>query len=967
MSFLVYRGFLSHLRFPHLAVILCLFSSGFLASAQTVQFSKLFVGDPLAPGSLVPLQFTIVNNSTTEALTNLTFTDDLDAALTGLVAVGLPLADICGPGSQISGTSLVVLTGGSLAPSSTCTITLSLQIPPGATPGSYINTTSDLSGMLGGNFTMVSPATDFLEVGGPSITLTKEFLEDPVVPGATVTLSFTIANDSTESGAIEINFTDDLDAALPGLEAIGLPVNDVCGTGSVLSGTSVLSLTAGELTTDASCDFQVVLQVPADATPGDYLNTTSVIDFILDAVTVPGNAAVDTLTVEEPLSLTKSFIDDPVLPGSTVTLEFVLVNSSTTQTVTDITFTDDLDAVLTGLVATGLPMNDVCGVGSQLSGTSLLTLTGGTLLPGATCTFSVTLQVPAGAADGTYPNTTSMVSGMVGTFPVDANPASDSLVVNPLPPTSTPTASSTATSTPTSTLTATQTPPPTATASSTPTETATEVPTSTSTATETPTITATATSTATPTATLTATATETATPTSTVTVTATATVTETATSSATLTPTPTQSVTETPTSTSTPTASGTATPTATGTVTSTASSTQTATPRPTSTVTATPTTTSTLACNSGYYLLDSFGGRHRVGDPPLIAGPVYFGTDAARDLERALCYNPAALVGPLLDLVVLDTFGATHRVASGPCEIPQDFYFSDDTFRAVDLIMTIDSRGFWVLADNGTIWRAGTAKDPGDPALLAGTDLGLLGTDVPLPVRDPNLTPGGVSLRAVAFVVIDEDFDSRAEGYVVLDSMGGRFHFDADGNQIAPGSASGAPANDPARLLDPMGHVWPFFVGLDIARDMELHFSQEGVVILDGWDGIHPVPVDIENNPVFFANNVVSASDPTPAQSVGLPYVTEGFDDPSTGPDERTVLDIDGASIFWDLEFSIGCNESGLYVLDRFGGVFALGDARPAPSLPVPAFTGSPYFFPFLLAEDMELFGPLETGFSLLR
>jgi hypothetical protein len=348
----------------------------------------------------------------------------------------------------------------------------------------------------------------------------------------------------------------------------------------------------------------------------------------------------------------------------------------------------------------------------------------------------------------------------------------------------------------------------------------------------------------------------------------------------------------------------------------------------------------------------------------LIAGPVYFGTDAARDLERAVCNNPAVLLGPAPDLVVLDTFGATHFVRDPVCNIAQDFYFSDDNFRAVDLVMTEDSRGFWVLADNGTIWRAGSAKDPSDPALLAGTDLGLLGTDIDLPNRDPNLAPGGVSLRAVSFIVIDEDLDSRAEGYVVLDSMGGRFHFLADGSQVPQGFADGEPLNDPAYLLDPMGYVWPFFVGLDIARDMELHPTQQGVVILDGWDGIHPVPVDVESNPVFFANNVVSASDSTPAQNVGMPYVVAGFDDPTTLQDESATLDIDGASIFWDLEFSAGCSGGGLYTLDRFGGVFVLGDARPDDNEPVPGFTGSPYFYPYLYAEDFEFFGPDETAFA---
>jgi hypothetical protein len=389
---------------------------------------------------------------------------------------------------------------------------------------------------------------------------------------------------------------------------------------------------------------------------------------------------------------------------------------------------------------------------------------------------------------------------------------------------------------------------------------------------------------------------------------------------------------------------------------------------PTETPTVTPTGTRTLApgedCDGGYYVLDSFGGRHRVGNVVVINGPLYFGNDIARDMERLLCQPVTG--GPARDdLYVLDGFGGAHIVQNQTCEIMQEFYFGEvpgiPEGRAVDLEMTEDYQGFWVLADHGGIYRAGSAKDSGDPALLAGTSNGMLGYDVPITgtMRDPNLPdPGGASLRAVSLVVIDEDLNSRADGYIVLDSMGGRFHFNPDGSPVTVGSSAGQPVNDPSILLDPIGYIWPFFPGLDIARDMELYPSQQGVVILDGWDGIHPVPVDVESNPVFFANNVVSASDSTPLQSVGMPYVVGGFDDPDTmGTDEgdETTYGIDAASIFTDLEFSVGCSD-GLYTLDSFGGVFVLGAARPNLTEPVPQYGNSPYFFPFLYAEDMEIF-----------
>ena len=61
----------------------------------------------------------------------------------------------------------------------------------------------------------------------------------------------------------------------------------------------------------------------------------------------------------EQLLLQKSFTDDPVAPGGTVTLEFTLTNMDASQAATGLTFTDDLGAALAGLVAVGLPINDV--------------------------------------------------------------------------------------------------------------------------------------------------------------------------------------------------------------------------------------------------------------------------------------------------------------------------------------------------------------------------------------------------------------------------------------------------------------------------------------------------------------------------------------------------------------------------------------------------------------------------------
>ena len=118
-------------------------------------------------------------------------------------------------------------------------------------------------------------------------------------------------------------------------------------------------------------------------------------------------------------------MDDPILPGDPVTLEFTISHTGGAA-LTDLKFTDDLDMALTGLAATGLPANDICGAGSQISGTSSLSFTGGNVPAMESCTFGVTLQVPAGAAPDSYMNSTSKLLAGVSTI---ADEATNSLEV----------------------------------------------------------------------------------------------------------------------------------------------------------------------------------------------------------------------------------------------------------------------------------------------------------------------------------------------------------------------------------------------------------------------------------------------------------------------------------------------------------------------------------------------------------
>ncbi len=395
----------------------------------TLGLTKAFTDDPAPAGGEATLEFTITNYDRFDPITNITFTDDLGAALGGLAATALPADGFCGAGSSLTGTTTLTLTGASLAAEASCTFSATLTVPAGAAPGGYTNVTGAILGTLSGGPTMGNSASDILFVQ-PVPILTKEFTDDPVIPGGDVTLEFTITNPSTTDGAVDISFLDDLNECLTGLVASGLPAADVCGGGSTLTEDGEIQLSGGNLGPGAECTFSVTLNVPGAAVPGPHLNTTSDITATVDGTSYTGSPASDSLQIATAPTMVKSFTNDPVTAGDDVTLEFTIshhINNS--GGATGISFTDDLTAVMADLVSTSPTQTGICGPGSEISGTSTLTFTGGILSPGDDCTFSVTLQTPGGASPGNHTNITSDVTADVSGLAPTSSGASDDLII----------------------------------------------------------------------------------------------------------------------------------------------------------------------------------------------------------------------------------------------------------------------------------------------------------------------------------------------------------------------------------------------------------------------------------------------------------------------------------------------------------------------------------------------------------
>ena len=208
-------------------------------------------------------------------------------------------------------------------------------------------------------------ASATLTVDGNRPGFSKSFSPAVIGAGQTSTLTFTIDNSQVGTQVFNLCFTDFLPAGL----SIASPANvttDCIGTLQADAGNTTIGFFGGFLAANASCTISVDVTA---ATAGRRDNLTS----SLSSSKGSSGMATSSLDVRQGV-LSKVFTDDPVRPGGSGTLHFTISNFDRANAMDGITFSDDLDATLSGLVATGLPANDVCGSGSQLSGSSLLTL-----------------------------------------------------------------------------------------------------------------------------------------------------------------------------------------------------------------------------------------------------------------------------------------------------------------------------------------------------------------------------------------------------------------------------------------------------------------------------------------------------------------------------------------------------------------------------------------------------------------
>ena len=401
--------------------------------------SKAFLPSTIGKGQTSTLTITLTNPNAA-AISGAAFTDTYP---TDLVTAGTPNAvTSCASGSVGSTAGSVSLSTATIPANGSCTVSIDVTSNVINLVG-YTNTLAIGAVTTSNTGSNTVAASDTLIVNATP-TITKSFSFNPAT--GIGTMDITITNNDV-SAITALSFTDLFPTGMSTDNPPSLSSDPPCGTGSSIEswdGTTAgtltatggdlgIKLTAGQIVASGSCTFSINLSVNA---LGVYNNQAS---GLTGSFTGTGSVS-NTATWIAP-SVGKTFTPTQVTPttlgpSDISRLVITITNPSSTTTLTGLAITDTYPTTatklaggsLTAAITSPTPLEtNTCG-GTLTATSTGMTLSGGTLAPGASCSIAADVL-----ATDTTPALYSNVTGNVASNEGIGVSGSDTLIITTKP------------------------------------------------------------------------------------------------------------------------------------------------------------------------------------------------------------------------------------------------------------------------------------------------------------------------------------------------------------------------------------------------------------------------------------------------------------------------------------------------------------------------------------------------------
>jgi uncharacterized repeat protein (TIGR01451 family) len=406
---------------------------GVAVSAQNPSFSTTVNPGPaplnldiVFPGEQTSIRISLINSSTTSAITGVNFDKPLpdigthSLLMSGAASIGGDPGCVDGVLSTSVGQGQVELSGLTIPPDSVCFVDLPIVATStngASTSLSYSLNAGEVNSDQGSNSTGGPQTITVRPTQRPTWSKSLQPNDILVINGDTRTLRIEIANTDTNVALNDIAFTDlfpTSGAAGAIAEPTGTLLSNSCGgTVSQVAGSAAsVSLTGGSVAPGSSCAIEV--EVRGRQTDGVYNlsvnNVLPAVGFTNSTGLQPAADATQRMRARSPLAVTKNFLPDVVASGEQNTLRVRLTNNGS-QALPVSSFTDDpiaaapfADRLI--IIPTGGITNSCGGSVSRDSGGQGFTVGGFSIPGGSFCDVLVTYvgTTPASDQPSTYTN-----------------------------------------------------------------------------------------------------------------------------------------------------------------------------------------------------------------------------------------------------------------------------------------------------------------------------------------------------------------------------------------------------------------------------------------------------------------------------------------------------------------------------------------------------------------------------------